>query len=277
MRSSSVLAANDAQLENAQYVDEQGHALGNVVGASGIPDGAFGVVVDARTNWKPFLLGILGLTEWAAASTATAITPGVSNGGGVLPLGIEEDIWKGLAKCPATGVQDCIDDLTPGESIISGGFAWLKFGLDDSKCPWDESLGMDDGGCETSQTFLDYQIGPPTHSFGCCGPVGQPDSVDKIGGLTGNEWGDLSYYIDHDVIVWVPIWDYAGDTGANAWYHIVGFGAIIFTGDNEHAKWLEGAAIDVTQKCAIDEEKNYCAAPGGNFAIGVTGEVKLVH
>ena len=67
---------------------------------------------------------------------------------------------------------------------------------------------------------------------------------DRIGSLTGNEWGDLSFYTDNQIPVWVPIWDYAGGNGANGWYHIVGFGAIVFTGDNEHAKWLEGAAIE---------------------------------
>ena len=28
---------------------------------------------------------------------------------------------------------------------------------------------------------------------------------------------------------------------------------------------------------SIDAEKNYCAAPGGNFTVGVTGEVQLVR
>ena len=37
----SVLAANDAQLVSAQYVDDEGDALGNVVGAGSIPNGAF--------------------------------------------------------------------------------------------------------------------------------------------------------------------------------------------------------------------------------------------
>ena len=39
-----------------------------------------------------------------------------------------------------------------------------------------------------------------------------------------------------------------------------------------------GAAIDVTQKCAIVEDGktlNYCAAPDGKFTVGATGEVQL--
>ena len=60
---------------------------------------------------------------------------------------------------------------------------------------------------------------------------------------TGNEWGDLDFYSANQIPVWVPIFDYAAGNGANGYYHIVGFGAIILTGDNEHAKWLQGAGI----------------------------------
>jgi hypothetical protein len=96
---------------------------------------------------------------------------------------------------------------------------------------------------------------------------------------TGNEWGDISYYVENEIPVWVPVWDTAGGTGANGWYHIVGFGAIIFTGDNEHAKWLEGAAVE-QPPCLPGTEvpgHSYCTAPGGSFTIGVTGEVRLVR
>ena len=64
-RSESVLDAHDAQLVSARYVDEDGLALGNVVGAGSIPNDAFGVVVEARTNWRPFLLGVIGVVDWA--------------------------------------------------------------------------------------------------------------------------------------------------------------------------------------------------------------------
>ena len=84
----STLTANDSQVVRAQYVDEEGYALGDVVGAPSIPDGAFGVVVEARTNWKPFLLGVIGVTDWAATASATALTPGEASGGAILPVGI---------------------------------------------------------------------------------------------------------------------------------------------------------------------------------------------
>jgi len=282
----SVLAANDAQLVSAQYVSASGAALGNVVGASSIPNDANGVVVGARTNWKPFLLGVIGLTDWAASATATATTPGSSTGGGVLPVGLEEDTYDGLSKCPQTALDDCIDNLTSGQLNIPGGFGWLSFGLhgNGGKCDWDSSLGMVDGGCETNQPFLDWQIGPDPQSSECCSEVNLGVSVDKIASLTGNEWGDLSYYVDEKIPVWVPVWDYAGGNGANAFYHIVGFGAIVFTGVGDpHAKWLEGAGVEVT--CGTRDEpkryvvpgRDYCSAPLGTFKIEVTGAVQLVR
>ncbi len=276
----STLTANDSQLVSARYVDETGADLGNVVGAASIPNGAFGVVVGARTNWKPFLLGVIGINSWEASALATAMTPGESIGGGVLPVGIHKDTYDALEHCPVEDLSDCIDNLTSGQLNIPGGFGWLSFGLQGNggKCDWTNSLGMiPDGGCQVNQPFLDSQIGPPSDSHGCCTAVGDPASEDKISSLTGNEWGDLSYYIDNQIPVWVPVWGNAGGHGANAFYDIVGFGAIIFTGEGNgspHAKWLEGAAVEVT--CALPGH-NYCAGPGGAFTINVTGEVQLRH
>ena len=198
---------------DAQFVDEAGEPMGSVADASHIPHGAFGVIVSARTDWQPFLLGIIGVTDWSASSSATAYTPGRSVGGGVMPLGIQDEVFDTHARCPMTDVDDCIDSLTTGHLNIPGGFGWLKFGIQGQggKCDWASSLGMlADGGCESSKTFLDSQIGPPTDSHGCCTAVGLPGSEDKIGSLTGNEWGDLSFYIDNQIPFWVPIWDYAG-------------------------------------------------------------------
>ena len=56
-----------------------------------------------------------------------------------------------------------------------------------------------------NKPYLQSQIGPPANSHGCCTAVNLPGSVDLIGGLTGNEWGDLSFYIDNRIPVWVPI------------------------------------------------------------------------
>jgi hypothetical protein len=276
----TVLDANSAELVSAWYVDEAGQALADVMTAGAIPTRAFGVVVEARSAWRPFLLGVVGGGDWLATAKATAFTPGRSLGGGMIPLGIQDTRYESLVKCQLLDINSCLEqNLTAGHLNIPGGFGWLKFGLNNGgKCDWGPSLGMIDDGCEASKTFLDDQIGPPGNSYGCCTAVGLPGSSDQIGSLTGNEWGDLSFYTDYQIPVWVPIWDYAAGNGSNGFYHIVGFGAIIFTGDNEHAKWLEGAGI--ADACAAGTEitgKSYCTAPGGAFTIDVTGEVRLVR
>jgi Putative Flp pilus-assembly TadE/G-like len=281
---SSVLAANQAQLVNAQYVDGSGAALGDVFGAGSIPANAFGVVVNAKTDWRPFFLGIVGVDNWTASTTATAITPGESVGGGVLPVGLQDSVYDHLTECPVDNLTPCVENLTSGVQNIPGGFAWLAFGIqgNGNKCDW-TSLGMlADGGCQKDQPFLDSEIGPPGNSHGCCTAVGLSGSADIIGSLTGNEWGDLSFYIDHQIPVWVPIWDAAGGNGANAYYHIVGFGAIVFAGEgDQHAKWLTGAALSGAGCGGLGnapvDGHDYCLAPGGAFTIGVTGDVRLIH
>ncbi len=121
----SALAANEAVLEDAQYVDDEGLPLGSVVGASQIPPDAFGVVVSARTDWHPFLLGVLGITDWAATSEATAKTTGEANGGGVMPVGIQDMVYDDLDTCDLTSLVPCVEQsLTSGRLNIpvdSGG------------------------------------------------------------------------------------------------------------------------------------------------------------
>jgi hypothetical protein len=292
----TTLAANDAQLVSARYVDTAGQVLGEVMGASTIPPSAFGVVVEARKDWQPYLLGIIGISDWIATAEATAMTSGDSIGGGVLPVGIQATTYDGLAKCSLSDFSGCVSNLTSGQLNIPGGFGWLSFGLQGNggKCDWTSSLGMfADGGCQMNQPYLDSQIGPPADSHGCCTAVGEDGSEDKISTLTGNEWGDLSFYIDNQIPVWLPIWSTAGGQGSNAYYDIVGFGAVIFTdegdGKNPHAKWLKGAAVE--NACLRAEEvdgetvwrdytvpgTHYCDRPLGAFNVAATGAVRLMR
>jgi hypothetical protein len=284
----STLASNDSQLVSARYIDFTGADLGDATTATSIPDDAFGLVVEARTNWEPFLLGSIGITNWIAGATATAMTPGESKGGAVLPVGIQDTTYNALADCDAEVLGDCFQALTPGDLIAPGNFGWMKFGLDGNggKCDWGYSLGMlADGGCENNQPFLQSQIWPEPDAHGCCGPVGAPGpngevNENKIGALTGNEWGDLSHYIDEKIPVWVPIYSGAGPSGgSNAYYDIVGFGAIVFTGSGtQHAKWLQGYRVDnLACQNPVDPATKFCIAPGGSFKFDVTGEVQLRH
>jgi Flp pilus assembly protein TadG len=274
------LAANNATLASAVYISEAGASLGNVVGAGAIPSGAVGVVVTAQSSWKPYFLGIVGLNNWTALSTATAVTPGSSSGGGVLPIGMNGNVYDALEQCPVDSLDSCVQQkLASGSLYIPGGFGWLKFGATGQCAGYGLGMSTTDG-CQSSQTFLQSEVGPPPNSYGCCGPVGEPGSLDRIGSSTGNKPADLSFYIQNEIPVWVPIWDTADLSGANGYYHIVGFGAIILTGeDTQHGRWLTGAAVSGVG-CPGGSEvagTNYCTAPGGAFTIGVTGAVHLVH
>ena len=94
-----------------------------------------------------------------------------------------------------------------------------------------------------------------------------PDAQRKIGNLTGNKPADLTYYVENHLIVWVPIWEVAGGTGANGWYHIVGFAAIVILGqDTQHGKWLTGVRVSTT----------YGNTPNAT-QLGATGAVQLMH
>ena len=239
------LKANGASLVTGTYIDEDGVDVGPVTAGGAIPGDAFGVVVEAKTTWQPFLLGLLGITDWEAGSRATAKTPGRTLGGGVMPVGIEDDTYNGLEPCPLTDLTTCVDqNLTSGTLNIPGGFGWLKFGIQGNggKCNWTSSLGMlADGGCQTSKPFLDSQIGPPADSHGCCTAVGLPGSEDKIGSLRATTGATSASTPTTASRCGCPS-SRPADSG-DAYYDIVGFGAIVFRGENEHAKWLEGAAL----------------------------------
>lgn len=281
----TTLADNDAQLVSAEYVDYTGAALGSVIDATEIPDDAFGVVVEARSSWQPFLLGIIGISDWVANARATAMTTGRSEGGAVLPIAIKDTTFNALSDCNAAALGSCLQALTPGTQIGPGSFGWLSFGLQGNggKCDWQYSLGMvADGGCQVNQPFLQSQIWPEPNSHGCCGPVGEPGpngetNENKIGALTGNTWADLSHYVDGQIPVWVPI--YTGGlqgNGSKAYYDIVGYGAIVLTGSGtQHAKWLKGYAVTGLQCIDPVTGNKYCNAPGGAFKFDATGEVQL--
>ena len=219
-----------------RYVDGNGAMLG-YVGAGSIPATAAGVKVGSGRTWKPYFLGIIGVNSWTASAEATA-TGGFCNGcapppGTLFPAGISTAFFQTYPYCAGPVSTDPSDPcypqhLTPGNLNVPGGFGWLKFGCDGY------GLGQDPpqnaGGCRNDKPFLQEEIGPPSKSYGCCTVVGVSGSLDQIGSLPGNKASaDCSYYIDNEITVTVPIWDTAGGTGQNAWYHIVGFAGFQIT------------------------------------------------
>ncbi len=205
------------------YVNAAGNSVG-YVGSGTIPAGTVGVTVNSTRTWSPYFLRIIGMNSWSASAVATARGGFAAGGpsGPVFPAGIAEAFFNGRTPCDGAvnSDPDCVPQhLTPGDLNVPGGFGWLKFGCAGY------GLGQgSNGGCDNSKPFLQSEIGPPADSYGCCTKVGLPGSADKIGSLPGNKASaDCSYYITNQIVVTIPVWDAAGGTGSNAWYHIVGF------------------------------------------------------
>ena len=243
----SIQANNGAPLtfgspDGPFYIKTDGTAngfVGTIVGG-GIPVGTAGVTVASRRSWTPFFLGLVGMNNWTASALATA-KGGYSLAGppgDVFPVGVSQATYDTFPLCEGEvgSSADCQPvHLTPGSLNVPGGFGWLKFGAA-GKCTG-FGLGMHNDGCDNSKPFLQSEIGPPVNSHGCCTAVApEPPAVppaNRIGSLPGNKASaDCSWYIDNKVPITVPVWDVAGDQGANAWYHIVGFAGMQLTACN---------------------------------------------
>lgn len=221
-----------------RYVDQNGGLLG-FVGTGAIPANAAGVTLSSNRSWRPYFLGIIGVNSWTATASATAKGGFCSNcappPGTLFPAGISTSFFQTYPFCsgPVSNIptDPCYpQQLTPGNLNVPGGFGWLKFGCDGYGLGQDPPANA--GGCGNDKPFLDSEIGPPSNSYGCCTAVGV-SGLDRIGSLPGNKVSaDCSYYITNQVTVTVPIWDVAGGTGSNAWYHIVGFAGFQITGCN---------------------------------------------
>ena len=216
-----------------RYVSRAG-AFTGWVGGGTIPAGTEGVTVGSSRTFRPYLLGVVGGGTWTASAVATArggyaAAPPIGN---VFPAGISLAFFETYPFCTGDvgSSPECQPQhLTPGNLNVPGGFGWLKFGAQD-KCAG-FGLGMSTtSGCEENAPFLQDEIGPPPNSFGCCTAVSGDPDLDRIGSLPGNKASaDCSYYIDNEIVVTIPIWDYAGGTGANGWYHIIGFAGFQLT------------------------------------------------
>ena len=231
--------------DGPRYIAEDGTLLGYV--GAGMPADAMGVTLASDRNWETYFVSLFGQDEWSTSAPATAMG-GFSNSapppGSLFPAGVSLAFFQTYPFCSGPISADPSDPcypqhLTPGNLNVPGGFGWLKFGCNGY------GLGQNDtiaGECQNNIPFLNEQIGPPSKSFGCCTQAGvDPDPMqNRIGSLPGNKASaDCQYYIDNEVTVTVPIWDYAGGTGSNAWYHIVGFAGFQITAC-PGAKNLEG-------------------------------------
>ena len=255
-----------------RYIDSNGALLGYVGADPAIPATASGVKVSSTRSWKPFFLGIVGINSWSASADATA-TGGFCNGcaplpGSLFPAGISLAFFNTYPSCGGDVSTDPLSPcypqhLTPGNLNVPGGFGWLKFGCDGYGLGQDPPANI--GGCQNNRPFLQDEIGPPSKSYGCCTQVGIA-GLDRIGSLPGNKASaDCSYYIANEITVTVPIWDTAGGTGQNGWYHIVGFAGFQITkcsgGKDIEGVWRKAFFVGPTTTTP--------SAPGVPQALGV--------
>ena len=227
-----------------RYVDNNGAIVPEVgsaasyVGNGTIPPSTAGVKVAASLSWRPFFLGVAGVSSWTASAEATAKGgfAAASQPGAVFPAGIALAFFQTYPFCsgPVGSSPSCQpQQLTPGNLNVPGGFGWLKFGCDGYGLGQDPPANA--GGCGNDSNFLKLEMGPPSNSFGCCTQVTGVAGQDRIGSLPGNKVdvsGSCDYYINNNVILTVPVWDTAGGTGSNAYYHIIGFAGFQLTGCN---------------------------------------------
>ena len=228
--------------EGPSYVASDGDVTGHV-GQGHIPNETEGVRITSSRTFSTYFLSIVGMNTLQASATATA-RGGFATGapaGAIFPAGISLAFFQTYPFCvgdvgSSTSCQP--QHLTPGSLNVPGGFGWLKFGCDGFGLGQDPPANA--GGCSNSETFLQNEIGPPANSYGCCTAVGLSGSADEIGSLPGNKASaDCTYWIDNKTTVTVPVWDYAGGTGSNGWYHIVGFAGFQITAC-DGGKDLEG-------------------------------------
>jgi hypothetical protein len=217
-----------------RYIATDGSLL-TFVGNGSIPTGAAGVQVGSDRSWHPSILGIIGMNSMTASATATAkggFSLAGPEPGTLFPVGIAESFFRAFPPCSGevsnTPGDNCYpQQFTPGNTNVPGGFGWLTFGCDGYGLGQEAPANI--GGCANSKPFLQGEIGPPSNSYGCCTGIDTP-GLDRIGSLPGNKVSaDCSYYIDNKITVTVPIWDTAGGTGSNAYYHIIGFAGFQIT------------------------------------------------
>ncbi len=230
-------SAGDPQYVNASgVIIPSADSAASYVGNGTIPTGSAGVKVGASRSWRPFFLGVAGITDWTAGASATAKGGYAAGGpsGTIFPAGIASAFFQTYGFCSgpvsADPTSPCYPKhLTPGSLNVPGGFGWLKFGCAGY------GLGQNGDGCENNSGFLEGEMGPPGNSYGCCTKVGLAGSLDHIGSLPGNKVSvsdTCDYYIEHEITLTVPVWDTAGGSGSNAWYHIIGYAGFQITACN---------------------------------------------
>jgi hypothetical protein len=235
----SALAANGAPAPlysattGPRWVGADGALLSHVGADTTIPAAASGVAVSATLSWTPFVLGIVGVSNWSATATATARVT-IGNAAGVPAFVFPGAIWKPVLDtftlCPPTKTaQECGPDSVTGnldgdadkDSNPGGGDGWLAFGC--------TGQAGQDGHCGNDLPYLQAMLDAPGDSHGCCTGV-PPGGYIDVRSLTGNKTsGDGRYWVDNKITVLLAVYQTFTGNGSNGIYRIIGFAGFELT------------------------------------------------
>lgn len=164
------------------------------------------VTVETSGDRAHWFAPVIGFDESTVTATATATWGAPSGGIAVLPLAFSwcEFLEQTGGALPSATTEHTIEFTKtsgtsctgPSNNVVPGGFAWLDVNADS---------------CTTS-TAIDDVVWSST---GAAVP-------------NGCSTADFTEYRDKTVLL--PIFDDAGDSGANAWYRLYGYAAFKLTG-----------------------------------------------
>lgn len=255
----AVIAANGGRAiaygvanNGPQYVDKTGTPLTGAtswVGNGTIPATASGVTINSDRSWRPFFLGVAGISSWTAGATATARAGFIAGAGGgdLLPIAMKWDPsnWSlcaegtPAASCPTTQISP-LSNLNKPENIAPGQFGWMS---------WDGT---------GNTPYLCSIIGPPADSPVYTVPLNGYITIPGNTGVSNSNCvrDGIDAWVAMGATILVPIvspgtGNYPGTSilyppsvtgnGSNATYNIIGFAGFQLTGcSNPCIKNLEG-------------------------------------
>ncbi|MCF4122813.1 Tad domain-containing protein [Antribacter sp. KLBMP9083] len=178
------------------------------------------VTVETWGTREHWFAPVLGYDESDVGARATAVWGSPSAAIAMLPLAFSwcEFLAQTGGALPSTTTEYTIKFTKtsgttctgPSNNVVPGGFGWLT---------------VNEDSCTTSSSIDEVVYSDPGQSVPSgCNPA------------------DFAEYVGKTVLV--PIFDDAGDTGSNAWYHLYGYAAFMITGYHFTGQYSESAQGD---------------------------------
>lgn len=216
---------------SASYVDGSKNVVGTVTSAGAIPTNTQGVIVNVTRQPPTFFLGVIGQSQWAIGTSATALTAKITSGpgGALLPIGINP---------PAATQDGTIFTLTGGSSYGPGNFGWLSW-----------------TGSNATGVLVSSLCNPdnPALAIGDVVP-GDPGVTNST-----NVRACLQQWIDSGATVLVPLFTNCSPcNGNNSQFTVSGFAAFVLTSYS-----TSGGAINTLQGYFVGIT-DYTSVPAGS-------------